>query len=101
MVKDKSMAIVGDYPGMAEGKAMTLFEVAADKSIENPFGSPFTASVEAAMAGRTVTFTPAIKDSGGRSVGRLAATDPEAKGGQFEVCDAAGKVIYSAALEYT
>ncbi len=101
MVKNKSVAIVGDYAGMAQGKAMTLFEVAADKSIENPFGLPFTTRVEAAVAGRTVTLTPTIRDSGGRSVGRLAATDPEAKAGQFEVCDAAGKVVYSAALEYT
>jgi hypothetical protein len=100
LTKNKSMAILGDYSNLAEGKAV-MFEVVADKVVDSPFGAPFTTRVEAKPVGRTVTLTPILKDSGGRSVSRLMSMEPNAKSGQFEVYAPDGKLVYSAALEFS
>ena len=76
-----------------------MFEVAADKTVENPFGSPLTAKVAVEQKGRDVVLDPTILDGGGRTVASLSIAGKDA--GQFEVRDGAGKVIYSAALVFS
>ncbi len=99
----------GQLVGISDDRLMNpkggaeLFEVAADKTAEGPFGPPLTARVEVALNGRNAIFTPVIADAGGRAMGNLyAVSDPAHQPHhQFEVRDAAGKVIYSAALEFS
>ncbi len=97
LTKPGEVVSVADYRVM-QGKA-EMFEVTADKTAENPFGPPLTAKVTVEQKGRDVAMDPTILDGGGRTVSSLSIAGKDA--GQFEVRDAAGKVIYSAALVFS
>jgi hypothetical protein len=136
---------------LVDSRAMTAkagqFEVVGGKTLENPFGSPITCSVQVsvetpimapvpmsgslsgslpstgnAAAPRSFVFQPKIEDADGRWVrdivvplpaipapaaGTNAAADKGAapveplKVGHFEVTDKDGKIVYSAALEFS
>lgn len=101
VVKSKAVLTMTDYR-LPQGRA-EMFEVPADKTAEHFIGSPLASRVEVAMTGRTAIFSPTITDVGGRTVAVLAAlAEARAKlNNQFEVRDADGKTVYSAALEFS
>jgi hypothetical protein len=89
------------YFGLAFGQdKVTAIEVAAGKTVEDFFGPPFTTTVGAEVAGRSVLLKPRIIDAGGREVFDISA-DSGKPVGKFEVTGADGKVAYSAALEFS
>jgi hypothetical protein len=83
---------------LVEGKA-EMFEVAADKTVENPFGSPLTARVEVAQNGHVAVLTPVILDCGGRQVMNVMA--PAKPAAEFQVFVPNGAVAFAASLEFT
>jgi hypothetical protein len=101
MTKSKVLAMMTDSR-FAQGKA-AMFEVPADKTVENPFGQPLATSVEVTLTGRNAIFMPTVTDAGGRFVGSffVLGTGVSKSGGQFEVTDADGKIVYSASLEFS
>jgi hypothetical protein len=62
-------------------------------------GPPFATRVAVSGEGRQMTFAARLEDVGGRDVDGLISNSSRV-GGQFKVFTAAGKQVYSAALEF-
>jgi hypothetical protein len=93
-----TVATIND-PRAGAGRAETL-EVVAGKLSTSPWGTPLVSHVDAQVSGRQVTLKGTLLDAGGRSVPSFMVGNARA-GAEWQIMGPDGKVIHSAALEFT